>query len=353
MEYDLALLHNGIYHEGLIRGRVRLSIEQLAHPFNLVYAERIVEGQDPFWIDSGDFVQLVVDDDELVGGYVERVISKRGVEELVYEVSGRGAGLDLVDSSVMTRPRQFSASRVDQIVRALVEPYGFGVRVVGEPGEPIRRFTVDKSDRVFDAISRACKLRGFWPRVAPGGTMLELVRVETEPELKILTNGEGVLFMERVTDWSQRFSEYHFVGGTHAADDVYGEATKISSYVVDPAVNRYRPTRIPLRGGDGPRDAGVRAMLERNKRAGDAETVRARAASWKNYAGELWRPNQLHLVRDPLLRLNDATMLVSDVDYAFDVRMPNGFVADLTLKRPEAYDYRATYPVEEREGEWR
>src|SRR5690606_35613968 len=159
-----------------------------------------------------------------------------------------------------------------------------------------------------------------------------------------------VISMERVTDWSQRYSEYHFVGGTHATDDVYGESTKLSDYVVDPSINRYRPTRIPLRGGDGPRDAGVRAMLERNKRAGDAETVRARAGSGTNYGGELWRPNQLHLVRDPLLRLNDARMLISDVDYDFGVRMPDGFAADITLKRPEAFDYRASYPAEAREG---
>lgn len=353
MEYDLRLIHNGIEHVGLIRGHVSLSIEQIAHPFSFVYSERIVAGQEPFWIEPGDYVQITVDDDELVGGYIERVTAKRGVRELVYEVYGRGAGLDLVDCSVMTRPRQFKSVRVDQVVADLVKPFGFGVRVVGEPGDPIRRFTVDRNDRVFDAVQRACKLRGFWPRVAPGGTLLELVRVDAEPELKIMTTGEGILSMERVTDWSQRFSEYHFVGGTHATDDVYGESTRISQYVVDPAVNRYRPTRIPLRGGDGPRDAGVRAMMERNKRAGDAEVVKAKAASWKNYAGVLWRPNQMHLVRDPLLRLADARMIISDVDYQFDVKMPDGFAADITLKRPEAYDFEAGYPPEARGGEWR
>lgn len=325
-----------------------LGLEQVAHPFRIRYAERFDEAGSPWYLEAGDFLEVLVDGELLVDGFVDSAEMRRTAAEYSLEVSGRARTADMVDCTAMVRPRQWANATVDQIVAAIAQPFGFTVQLSGTPGKPIRKFTLDKGETAFDAISRVCKMRGFWPSYDGGPTVLKLAKLDADVGNTALVLGRNVLEMTRTTDWTQRFSAYHFRGTTHATDDIYGVSKHLQDVAHDTAVDRYRPTRLQMRGADGPSDAGQRALFERNRRAGASERVVCQVSGWRDDDGALWRPNTLASVTAEELGLDAAQLLIVSAKYEFDERMKNGFRCELELKRREALDPEAEYPYRER-----
>jgi prophage tail gpP-like protein len=348
MEHKLELVHNGQRRFGLLSGEVTLSLDQIAHPFSFRYAEKITATDPISLIRKGDLVSILVDDEPLVEGYVNVSTRRHTVGTLEFEVRGRGAAQDLVDCSVTGKHHHTNAT-VDKIVGELVKPYGYSVRMAAgtSVGEPLKAFSVDKSEKVMEAIMRACTRRGLWPRALPVGYTIELVRVDATLEQTPLVNGENCTDMEFEEDDTGLYSAYMIHGRTSETDDAYGAATRIRGEVNDPSVGRFRPLRIEARGGDGPSDPGLRAKIERNRRLGQSEIIRCKTSSWRDYDGLLWAPNQLRACVDPepAMMLDAAEFLISTVKYSWDETLSRGFEASIELKRREAYDPEGAYPV--------
>lgn len=348
--HDIEIRHDGIRHRGIIRGSVTLGMEQIAHPFDFFYAESLGEHETGAWyLFRGDFIEFLVDGEYLTDGHVFKSRISQKVKELSFDVAGRARTADFVDGIVTLKPRQMNHATVPQIATKILRPYGFTVHCES-PGEPLPRFTVDKSETAFEAISRACRLRGLWPRYAPGdssGSVLVLERLDDSTSPTPITLGENCIEITREGDDTERFSEYIFAGHTKVSDRVSPAASRFRTRVLDPGVNRYRPTRAQTKTAQGPSDAGVLAQLDRNHRAGNSETFSAVMSGWKTYEGELWRPNSLHAVYAPALGLNGSRLLITEVRYAWDVHMERGFVAELTLKRRETFDHELNYPTTE------
>jgi prophage tail gpP-like protein len=95
---------------------------------------------------------------------------------------------------------------------------------------------------------------------------------------------------------------------------------------------------------------GRRAILERNVRAGHAETLSYEVPGWHTDEGDLWRPNTRVQVVDDWLRV-EAEMLVARVSLSFGTR-PGVHRTRLDLVRPETF-LEVEYPTRERGGRWR
>ncbi len=347
MQHTLELRHEGRRHRGLRRGKVTLGLEQIAHPMTLTYAEQLEESPGDAWcLVCGDIVELHVDGELLLDAYVEAATIHRTLKTYDFEARCKAPTIDLVQCTVVAKPRQFTNVTVDAIVRKIVEPFGFAVQVVGSVGAPIPKFTIDRNEQPFNAIARVCRMRGLFPLYHPGqSNILSLEKISPTPVRTVLSLGRNVLEMQRETDWSDRFSDYIFRGKSRRTDDTYSEASSHGGTSHDPYVGRYRPTRLQVRGGKGSDDAGTMARRERNQRAGKSESVTATVSGWRNDEGALWRPNMLVPLDAPELALADVKMLITQVDYEFDDAMQHGFVAKLELKRPETLDPDATYPA--------
>lgn len=347
MQHVVELRHDLRRHRGIMRGSVSLGLEQIAHPFRFDYAESLDDGEGNAWcLVAGDLVELLVDGELLTDGYVDRTSIRRDPKNYAFNVSGRAVTCDLVDCEVPDKPRTMTSIRLDALVRRFVTPFGFAVEVSGDVGAPISKFTVGRGEIVWDAIVRACRMRGFFPQYYPG-TSRAIVLEKIDPTVGTtpLVLGENVLEAERVDDWTERFSEYLFRGRSKITDDAYGTAVKLRGVVRDPHVTRYRPKRLQIRGADGTDDVGRAAMRERNERAGKSETVTATVSGWRDYDGALWRPNTLVQVRAPELAIDGEPMLITECRYDWDEEMSGGFRTAITLKRREALDPDATYPA--------
>ncbi|MBC7171068.1 MAG: hypothetical protein H5U40_01495, partial [Polyangiaceae bacterium] len=332
--HTIELRHSGARHRGMLCGSVSLSIEKLAHSFSFTYAEQLRPEEDPRWFAPGDSATLLFDGEVVVDGIIDSARVKHTPTALEFSVTGRSVAADIVDCTALTRPRQFSNATVEQITAKLVEPFGFGVRIIGGGTRPLRRFTFDKGDTAFSAVMRACKLRGLWPRYFMDDRVIELARLDATTEEVPLVVGVNVVELDYTVDFSQRFGSYHFTGSRRATNDD-GETSegenkprfsRFLGVAKDAAISRYRPMRLQLRGGDGSGDAVTRANRERNQRAGNSEKVSAKALGWRDRDGGLWRPNQRRLVIDDELGIH-GEMIITDVTFAWDARMKDGFVA--------------------------
>lgn len=354
--HDIQIRHELNRHRGVQRGSVSLSIEDIAPRFQFGYQNDLGGGRQDIgraWsLYAGDLIDILVDDEVLVDGYITKSKITRNAKSHDFHAEGNAPTIDLVDCEYLGKPRSFKHATVAQIVAKIVDRWSFQVRPIGPQGDPIPRFTISKGETAFEAITRVCRMRGLWPRYKPGSPYIEIVGLDATLGGTPLVLGENVVEMERDTDWTQRFSRYTGVGSCSGTDDQYGAATRFRNELTDSAILRYRPMRLPARGVDGVKDLATRLKLERNHRAGNSETITCTVSGWRDYEGNLWRPNNLHMVIAPQLGLQEPSLLITAVEYSWDTEMQNGFVARLTLKRRETFDREATYPVNAR-GEFR
>jgi prophage tail gpP-like protein len=351
--HTVELRVGGHVYGGFLRGSVRQSLDRLAITFQLSYTDRWAEGQEPWPIEEGDACAVLVDDEVLVEGYVDETDSTYTDRSWSLGVSGRSKLGDLVDCAARHRGSQWLDAGLEAILGDLVRPFGVRATVTGPKGRPLRRFKFDPGDTVADVVGKLARLRGLVP-VDRGGE-LELVHVETVVHSDVLRRGNPVLRAQRTGSWVERFSEYHFRGQTQADDEVSGaRASQIRGFVEDPQVTRYRPTVILSGGFDGERDAGRRAQLERNQRAGRAERITCTVPGFRNVTGALWRPGQAVQFEDDWLRVS-AVLIVAGVEMAFGPGEVGGdadaMETTLELARPEAYG-TGNYPARRRGQSW-
>lgn len=325
------------------------SIEHLASAFDLEYVDRWSDEGEPWQIEEGDAIALLIDGEVLLEGYVDEYTVRYDASERALSVRGRSKLGDLIDCDAVIPGTQWRDASLDQILDDLCSPFGVDFAVYGDPGAKFRRLKFEPGDTVSEIIQRAARLRGFV--VSDAGGRLELFRVEEISPVDHLFRGWPTLRGERVGAWYDRYSEYRFRGQTQADDELNGvAAARLKGRAEDRTVRRYRPKLILAGGADGDRDLGMRAIIERNQRAGRSETVAYSVPGFRTEEGELWRPGLGVGVADDWLNV-EGTMLVESVAMAFEPGEPGatvgGMVTDLRLVPPAAYG-DGEYPMRQR-----
>lgn len=346
------LVVNGQRHEGFESAQVvqAFGASLVATSFSVEYAPRADSDADAAVIEPGDDVVMVVGDEELVHGYVERA-------SLSYDANGRKHSIQcmsrLVDAVKCSARRNGSSLRdvtLFEIVSALLERYPVTVIDVAQASARFDVFRVSTGESIVDAIARAARARGVMLYDAAGD--LVIGRVGQDRTATVIERGVNVLRGERLLDWSERFSEYHFCGQTRATDELYGlDAAQIGQTVEDREVSRVRELVVQAHAGRR-EDLGHRAILERNARAGRSERLTYELRGWTTDEGALWRPNVRVRVVDDWLGV-DAELLVVRVTHAFGSRGSSGrYRTSLELTRPEAFA-ADEYPTRGRGQRWR
>lgn len=345
--HTVELRVGGELYSGWTGGSVRQSLDQFASAFSLEFVDRWAAGQEPWPIFEGDLCQLRIDDEVLLDGFVDEAPSSYDADTWDLSVSGRSRLGDLVDCDAVKRGSQWLDAELTEIVLDLCRPFDVGVFAPRMPPK-FRRFKFDPGDKVADVIMRAARLRGMM--TTDFGGHLELFQLDPdEPAVAHLEPGYSVLRGGRSVSWADRFSEYRFRGQTQADDKTNGvAAARLKGTVRDEQIDRYRPMLVLAGDADGDRDLGLRAILERNQRAGRSERISYMVPGFRHRQGGLWRPGQIATVTDPFFRIEDERFVVVSAAMAFgpgDVGgRGEGMVTELELTRPEAYG-AGEYPL--------
>ncbi len=219
---------------------------------------------------------------------------------------------------------QWRNRTLEHIASDLCAPFGVTVRWQvndATAARPFSTFTLENSETVADALTRAARHRGVLVTSNAAG---ELVFTQAGSQRgDTLTLGENLLDLDHNVDHRLRHSEYrvrgHGRGGGHAGDALTaGTLAAPVGTVTDSAIHRYRP-KIVL--ADHAVDAdGARQRAVREMRRAVARSVRLTATvrHWFRENGQLWDINLLTAVTAPRTGVEERDLLVCQVEFSLD-----------------------------------
>ena len=311
-------------------------LDALCGAFSLGMTERW-PGQSERWrIEAGDQAELLVDDEPVVSGWIDRARYQLSPSSHAIDVSGRDRTCDLVDCSAEHSPGSWRDRTVGQIAADLARPFGITVRVVGDPGPPFARFALEPGETVLAAIERMTVLRGLLATTDAGGNMVLQRPTEQSAGFELVegVNIEDVAFEN---DTADRFSRYTIKGHDASDESAGSRSARPSAEALDPGVKRHRPLLIVADEEATTATLAASARWEASVRAAKAQTVTITTSGWRDPSGALYRPNVLVPVRAPTVGV-DAELLVAGVRFKRGAR--DGSRTELSLVRKESFSLK-------------
>ncbi|HAT1683970.1 TPA: phage tail protein [Klebsiella oxytoca] len=333
MRSDVTLRVGGQIFTGWTGVSITRSLEHLAGSFSL---DLMLPGKPvPDGLTPGLPLTLAINGQTVITGWLDTVKHAITATSNKVTVSGRDRTGDLVDCSAVFKGSQWHNRTLAQIAQDLCQPFGITVRwQVGDAtaAKPFATFTLQLSETVSDALTRAARHRGVLITSNAAG---DLVFTQAgRQQTGTLELGKNLLAADFTDDWRNRYSEYlvkgHGGGGGHQGDARMAALLAApKGETTDTAVTRYRP-RIILAdhkiGADGARQ---RAIREERRALAKAMQFTATVRGWFRESGELWDVNLLTRVVAPRLNVDRRDLLVCRV--AFTLNAKDGETTRLTL----------------------
>lgn len=317
---------------GWTSARVARALETVAGTFRVRLSERAPGTGRRRPVVQGTACAVEIDGEPVLAGYVDEVRIGYDTRSHELEVTGRDATGQLVDCSASSKPGEWKDETLRNIAAAIAAP--FGVAVSGDAGGPFAKFRIEEGETAFEAIERACRMRGVLPRADGDGG---LVVAPLEPTRATVTlRRADALSADGRTSWLDRYSEYLVKGQQAGGDTIRGEAAAhVTGEATDPGVTRYRPMTFIAEQGVSLQEARERAEWEATVRAARSRVVRYVVQGWREQGAEgpVWRPGTLVRVVDDWLGV-DRDLMVSGVDQTYD---EGGTVSTLVLTPEDSW----------------
>lgn len=296
-------------YSGWMSAQVTRSLDAAASEFSMTS-----DGWTADKIPINSAVQVHVDGEPVLTGWLERVASSVGPKSHTVTLSGRSKTCDLVDCSARTGT--YAGLNLQQIGAALAKPYRVNVKNEVTDLGPESAFRIQPGETPFEALERQARTHFLLLTDTPSGDLL-LTRAGASGVDSAANNivmGGNVLSAQVSYDYSGRFSEYTLRSQGASAGEVrhreIGDAT-------DDAVTRYRNLTV-TNGGQLPgRKAQDRAAREKSARIGKSLSATYELQGWRAPDKKLWRPNMLVSVWDEYQGWNGMVLLVTDVTFNF------------------------------------
>ncbi|WP_124668921.1 phage baseplate assembly protein [Burkholderia seminalis] len=325
---------------------VSRGIERCPSSFEVSYTEPY-PGSSDILAQEGDWAQVMLGDDLVLTGFVDRGMPSYGDNQHVVRIVGRSKCQDLVDCSAFIEGGQLLNMTVDKIAAALCAPYGIASSVAAgtDIGAPIEQVNVMVGETPYAVLELLCRFRGLLLYDMPDGSLLfasggptannSNTSIGTRVASSGFTEGVNVKSASRMGAMDGRFSQYDAAyQGLDTLRDI-GDGGNIIAHVYDKTVPRFRYRAIISENVTGGKDIALqRANWEMAYRLGRSYQVRLVTDSWRDSAGALYEPNVLVDIDLPSLKLPKKRWLISDVTYKKDLQ---GTSAELTIMPPQAF----------------
>jgi prophage tail gpP-like protein len=313
--------------------RVTVGMERMPNDFSLAMTERYPGVSDVIVV-LNESAKVMIGNDLVISGYVERYQAGFSPDGHAVGVSGRGKCADLLDCAAEWPGGQISSSTAASIAEKLCEPYGLNVRNEGDPGPLVPKLVLNLGESAFEIIERVCRFAALLVYEDNRGDLV-LSGIGKDKAASGFREGINVVTAELETSADQQFSEYQVVRMAMDVVQDIGDGGNLVATVANPNITRHRRRIIVAEGGDA--GAGVaqqRAAWECNRRFGRSAVLRLTTDSWRDSAGLLYRPNTLVDFSLPTLKLSRENWLISEVTYRRDDR---GTACDLVIMHPSAF----------------
>lgn len=312
---------------------IQIDLDAGASSFSLGVTKRDPERNEDWLIEADAECEVLIGGETVITGYTDRIESDLGEDSHSITVSGRSKSADLIDCSAIATPGSWRQRRIEDIANELAQPFGMSVAAEASTGDPLRLFSLQQGETVWEALARLCQHRGLLPVSRADGTVAIIIAQPTGSSVR-LVQGEHLLSVRGSHDVADRFSDYTVKGQAAGDDEVNGKAAaqpKAESH--DPAVKRHRPMVIIAEEQADLASLKKRAEWEAVVRAARAQSADAVVTDWRRSDGALWMPADSVELDAPAAWIRDRVM-VAGVRFVVDER---GRRAELHLVRPESY----------------
>lgn len=211
MSSRIELYIGGSIFSGWLTVSVRRSLEHLAGSFELglmLPGERI-----PSALRTGQSLTLRINGQTVISGWLDQVSQRISATRHQISINGRDKTGDLVDCAAIHPGSQWRNRTLAQIAADLCAPFGIAVRwQVNDDtaARPFSSFTLENSETVADALTRAARHRGVLVTSNADGDLVFTQAGNQQTDRLVL--GENLLDADYNTDWRGRYSEYRVRG---------------------------------------------------------------------------------------------------------------------------------------------
>jgi prophage tail gpP-like protein len=339
-ENDCTLLIDGQSYSGWTRLEVQRSIEQIAGGYVLQLTSRYPGVEQAMQLREGLLCQVYLGNDLVITGYIDDYETDDSATTASVRVSGRDKTGDLVDCSAIHSTGQWRGANLAHIVADIALPFGILVVVAAgtSTGEMFKRFALEEGEKAFDAIDRACRLRGVLVTSTPDGNLLITSGSTHNSGVQLLEGVNMVKFNSKHT-WKERHSEIILKGQIPGDDQESGAAAAhLKGTAKDAEIARYRPLVVMAEHGTGSKSLGERAAWEIKVRMGRGKRGGCTVVGWRvgkdGQEGALWQPNTLVHITSARMNI-DRELLIVSCSYQLTEQ---GKMTELTFARPEAFE---------------
>lgn len=331
------LLIDGKAYGGWTRVEVQRGIEQIAGGFVLQLTSKYPGVDTPMQLREGLPCEVRLGADTVISGYIDDYETDDTPTSSQVKISGRDKTGDLVDCSAIFKA--WRGVKLEQIVTDIARPFGIAVVVAPgtDTGEVFKRYALEDGEKAFDAIDRACRLRGVLVTSTPDGNLLITTAGTVSSGVELVEGVNMTKFNSRHS-WKERHSEIILKGQVPGDDQENGAAAAhLKASAKDAEIDRYRPLVVMAEHGTSSKALGDRAAWEVLVRMGRGKRGGCTVVGWRTgkdgQEGPLWQPNTLINVHSERMNL-DAELLIVSCAYQLTEQGKN---TDITFARPEAF----------------
>ena len=285
----------------------------------------------------GDVCEVYLGSDKVISGFIDIDANDGDDSQHRLSLTGRGFCADLVDCSAEWPKGQIKGDNSLQLCTKLAQPYS-KIKVSAAPGTDlgpaIPQFNLNYGETAYSIIERVTRYAGQLAYEDENGTLI-LSQAGTEKAGSGFVYGQNVQAFSVKNSMAERFSDYM---ATMLAINVDGDFGLIGDFypAYDKDVQRHRLLYLVVEAVAGGQDlCKRRALWEAARRSGRGSEVTVTVDSWRDVNGKLWKPNTLAPVDVPGLRLQDKTLLISNVVFRYGE--DGGTLCDITLMPPGAF----------------
>jgi prophage tail gpP-like protein len=327
--------------------QISRSAEAVPNGFVLTASEEFPNDPTRIAAMPGSPVKVMIGDDLVLTGYVDRYSMRGDAHQHGVEITGRGLCQDLVDCSAdllntaALKGGQISAGNVLELAQILCEAFGIQVKApVADLGPKIPQFQIALGETAYEVIAKVAQYAGYLVYEDATGALV-LDRVGTKPHASGFQQGVNIEAYSATLSFDQRYSDYTVVLYSVAQAAEISPTLNLSATVHDPNIlNRYRPRIIVSQQTQSATETNVQAVAkstanwELARRIGRSQEISLLCDSWRDSAGELWQPNRLALIDAPALKIEHRSWVIGSVVYRKD---SSGTHADLLLMPADAF----------------
>jgi prophage tail gpP-like protein len=190
-------------------------------------------------VQPGDACQVLIGDDPVITGYVDRFSPSISAHGHSIRITGRGKCQDLVDCSAEWPSFQISNANALSIAQKLAKPYGISVTATADVGPPIVQLNIVHGETAYEVVEHICRYRALLAYDLPDGNLV-LAKVGSASHSSGIAQGKNVIAAQALYSMDQRYSEYKvYLQSMDTLSDAGGGGNLLATKT-DPAVRRHR-----------------------------------------------------------------------------------------------------------------